>query len=213
MAQADLMMEQEASESDLSILLEEDSDSSSDASCMWEWSFVKSPVVDALPKSKEYTLLQSQWWKSASRGQPLRVNATGKPSSSAAYHQVVDQRVQRGQRVQIYEQSAANPRQKFQPIVLRAASQTLVVVWKWTLNEDASAVVVEFTYAASTNSLWTMVFDTKERLTVGQMLGKLHFELMQNNMISRLTTVKNGYGLPCQKLVPWCRGKGSSRAA
>ena len=213
MAPAGLMMEQEDSESDLSIPLEEDSDSSSDASCMWEWSFVKSPVVDALPKSKEYTLLQSQWWKSASRGQPLRVNATGKPSSSAAYHQVMNQRVHRGQRVQIYEQSAANPRKKFQPIVLRAASQTLVVVWKWTLNDDASAVVVEFTYAASTNSLRAMIFDTKERMTIGQMMGKLHSELVQDNLISRFTTVKNGYGLPCQKLVPWCRGKGSSRAA
>ena len=198
MAPADLMMEQEDSESDVSIPLEEDSDSSSDASCMWEWSFVKSPVVDALPKSKEYTLLQSQWWKAASRGQPLRVNATGKPSSSAAYHQVMDQRVQRGQRVQIYQQSAANPRQKFRPIVLRAASQTFVV---------------EFTYAASTNNLWTMVFDTKERMTTGQMLGKLHSELVQNNVISQFTTVRNGYGLSSQKLVPWCRGKGASRAA
>ena len=213
MAPVDLMMEQEDPESDVSIPLEEDSDSSSDASCMWEWSFVKSPVVDALPKSKEYTLLQCQWWKAASRGQPLRVNATGKPSSSAAYHQVMDQRVQRGQRVQIYQQSAANPRQKFRPIVLRAASQTLVVVWKWTLNEDASAVVVEFTYAASTNNLWTMVFDTKERMTTGQMLGKLHSELVQNNVISQFTVVRNGYGLPSQKLVPWCRGKGASRAA
>ena len=67
----DFMARHEGEESE-SMALEEDSEmggSSSDASRVLEWSFVKAPRVDcALPASRDYRLLAPQWWKTAHCG-------------------------------------------------------------------------------------------------------------------------------------------------
>ena len=184
------------------------SESESEAEHEWEWAVAKDPRVDLIyrvPASDEFHLVSSQWWKKADKGQPLRLNVSGKYCISQRFSLASEVKVVGNTTIMMYEHSAKQPTKRYPPVVIRSLGGTIVVTWDWTRSEDELTVAVQYSYAMSGKPFKVMFYGSQEQITVVNALKDLKAQSVKENQMSKHQVIKNAYGMHPNCKMQWCR--------
>eukprot|EP00435_Cladocopium_sp_Y103_P019179 s2798_g4.t1 len=174
----------------------------------WEWAFAKDGRVDLIhrvPKSSDFNLVSSQWWKKADNGEPVRLNVSGKYCSSQKYKLSGEVKEVGQVTIMMYEHAAKNPQRKWPPVIIRSLGSVIVVKWEWTQSDDEQVIAVQYTYALSGKPFKVVFYDRSEQVTVCNALKDLRAACVREDQISKFQKIKNGYGLHPNTKMEWCR--------